>query len=226
VFSDILRQKRFLAPILIVVALALVGLIIYSTIDTLQKSAMLNIVVAPESSTIKVGNLTFKNGEHKIEPGKYNVIISKDGFVSYEETFTVKKGETKQIQVALAQSDGGIAWYANHPDDDAIFTAIGDREYEVLAKKAREKYPVIQYIPYTKRAVGGMGTEWKIDGQWSSDGRLDYIFVTANSCVDSVTAIYKQEALNYLRSKDIDLSDYVIKYNTLCGNTTSPLTDN
>ncbi|MBR2855405.1 PEGA domain-containing protein, partial [Candidatus Saccharibacteria bacterium] len=54
------------------------------------ETSMIGVLVAPSSAKIMIGGSQYKNGKYEISPGKYEVLIEKEGFVPYSGEITVE----------------------------------------------------------------------------------------------------------------------------------------
>jgi len=201
-----------IAGLIIIVLIA-----IFSIATENINNVTLNVRVTPGDATILINDKEYSNGEYRVTPGDYKVVVSKDGFDTHEDTYAAKRGETVDILVRLEQSDGGNDWYLDNPDDDKLYTEISDRKAQKDQREFAERFPIMNHVPYTdaeKYASGQAMNRFKIDAVYQED-QLS-LLVTLNTCSDYSANIYKQDALDWIRSKDIDPNDYIINYKTLC----------
>ena len=206
------KRAFLLAGCLIITALLTV--LTVTLVDNSRKTAKIDIKVAPASAIITIGGQTYQNGTYKIEPGKYSVTITKDGFTSYQEQLTIQKGETKTVSVAL-QALSGNDWYSNHPDDDMLQTGITDQQYQADYDQFTTKYPITNYVPYTYTDNNNI-ILWRIDLTYTRDGGVDTVNINANTCNQTVAQTYWQNAVNWIKTKDINPDDYIITKTDLC----------
>jgi len=193
----------------------ILGMILSSIIDVATKTAVIQITVAPVSSTIKINNKIYKNGTYKVAPKTYNAVISKDGFNDYKETFSLKKGETKKIMVALEQSNGKNDWYDNNQDDEMIREGIGDIKYDEAASEFSKENPIAEKIPYDS-------TYWSINYMTDpgNNSKIITLIITLNMQEPSpnrpnnvaLANGYKAEALAKIREWGFNPDDFYISY--------------
>ena len=72
-------KRTLIIAVAVFVAIAIIFSVYWVVIES-PKTATIDIVVAPVSADVKVGNVRFNNGKHRIEPGTYDVGITKEGF--------------------------------------------------------------------------------------------------------------------------------------------------
>jgi hypothetical protein len=195
--------------IAILFAVLVVVAVIFWLFD-LRRSATLDLLVAPRSAAVTIGGRRFNNGTHRFEPGTYDVRITKNGFQSHESTITLEQGKTTSLHICLVPDATNADYYADHPEDDMICTAIGSHEADRLAEEALAKYPILEHLPYST-------INYRIDLVFSDDPEQPpAISIFLNTCSDYSANIYREEALDWLKSRDIDPTDYQITFSTLC----------
>ena len=188
-----LSKKRIILIIAVVFALIAVFATIYWIIEA-PKTATIDVVVAPVSATVKVGGVQYRNGQHRIEPGTYNVEISKDGFGSYSGTVTLEKGQTEKIYVCLQKNENNTEYYEKN-------------EFEKLEGE-KYKDPIFQVAPFHSYSRG-----FYIDPYFDDDDSV-HIKVTLVTCIVERANGLKQNALDWLTSKNIDVNKYEIEYSS------------
>lgn len=208
-------KKKLIIIYSIFIAVILIGFLIWWLLIK-DNTATLEILVAPSSSKILINNKKYTNGTYKLKPGKYSVEISKDNFESYSGSILLNQNETTKLYQALKQKDGSSSWYIKNNKDDIIQTAIGDQKTKTVQENLTTKYPILKYIPYSN-SVNNIFI-YKIDTQFDSNNNLEYINILLNTCSTSSINQYKTNALDWIKSKGINPSDYVIKYSTPCSN--------
>jgi hypothetical protein len=193
----------------ILAAIFLIGLIIYRFIDNAQKTANIDVLVAPESAQVLIGGNHFSNKTHKIKPGEYDVSVTKNGFESYNTKLTIKAGETTQLKVFLLPSDGSYDWYNKHPEDALLLDPIKDYNYTKNLDELKKHNPIINILPIQVSEYSdnySKYTEFKINYKQSDSEK---IIVT----IDDVTGNNKDKALDMIRTKGFNPNDYTIEYN-------------
>jgi hypothetical protein len=205
-------NRRLLAVVAIAFVAILVLIAVITGIIDARKTATIDVLVAPESASVKINGHNYKNGLHKVEPGDFTVVITKDGFNSYEESFSLASGENKDLAVYLLQTDGGYDWYLSHPDDDIIMTGVGDKQAGKKANEALEKYPILKILPY--RDSNGT-SDYTISPKFTGD-ELTALVIELNTCAEYSKGIYKNEALLWLGEQGFDPNNYQIEITDIC----------
>jgi hypothetical protein len=175
----------------------------------LKKTASVDILVAPTAATVKVGYKNYRNGSHRLEPGEYNVSISMDGFKTHTQKLSVKDKDKLELYVALERTDGGLDWYADRPEEDAVYTAIADKNYEKQANIFAEKYPIVKVLPIRfANYVNNYSEyiEYRIDYELSDSGDKLVLVIT------DVTGGNRERALQKIRDKGFNPDDYEVEY--------------
>ena len=198
--------KRIVLIIAAVFALIVVIFTIYWIIEA-PKTATIDVVVAPVSANIKVGNIQFHNGQHRIEPGTYNVEISKDGFGSYSGTITLEKGQTEKLYVCLQKNENNTEYYSNNQEDADACWQVEEYEFEKLEGE-KYKDPIFQVAPFHSYSRG-----FYIDPYLEEDDSV-HIKITLVTCLAERAEGLKQNALEWLSNKKIDVNKYEIEYSS------------
>lgn len=205
-----MNQKRFKITVIsiataIVVILLTVFFFIFSNIE---KTARLEILVAPASSEIKINGKSYKNGTYAFIPGTYHVEIKKEGFNSYSGEIEIKDEKENRLYHYLEQTDGSFSWYLDHKQDDSIMATIGEYEADLTATEYIKKDPILKITPYYDEE----------NNHFSISVKNDKVTINLNACTDSLKSKYILEAQNYLKNHDLDPLDYDIDYIGLCDN--------
>jgi len=191
-------------------------IITISWLSDAKKTATIDIAVAPKSSSIRIGDKSYKNGEeHKIEPGKYNVVISMDGFKTHTEELVIEAEEIKRLYVSLEFLEGDVwEWYARHPGEDEFSMKIGGFNNTVEMERNLEQNPIMAHLPFNS-------TFYSIDATMDSDGRVAALLIRINmqepTRENNIRAaeIYKSQALNAIREMGFNPEDFLIFYRWL-----------
>lgn len=199
---DIMRIVVIIAVVIVaIIAVALIYWIIES-----PKTGKVDIVVAPVSSTVKIGDKTFKNGNHRIEPGTYDVSISKDGFGSYTGKITIEDGKTEKLYVCLEKDENNTDYYSSHQEDADACWQVEEYNFERLEGE-KYKDPIFMVAPFHSYSRG-----FYIDP--FLDGDQAHIKITLITCLADRAEGLKQNAIEWLSGKGIDLNNYPVEYSS------------
>lgn len=212
-WQHIRKSNGRLLTFISITAIALIIIIaaVTAIIDA-RKTARIDVLVAPISASVKINGRGYGNGLHKVEPGDFTVIITKDGFESYEESFSLAAGETKDLAVYLMQLDGGYGWYLAHPEDDMVMTGVGDKKASAKAAEMLAKYPILNILPHQDSE----GTfDYTISPKFSGE-ELVSLVIELNTCAEYSKGIYRNEALQWLVGQGYDPNDYKIETTDFC----------
>jgi hypothetical protein len=186
--------------IVLFVILVTVALVLWFI--SVKYSATINILVAPTESTIKVGDKTLKNGDHKFEPGEYEVNITMDGFNPYSGKITLEAGKVTDLHQYLAPASGDYQWYIDRPKEQAKLTDIADRAAFTKADQLKSEYPIVDRLPY-KSGV------YTIDYGFDTPGDNQSIYLMISSDYD-----FYSDGLNKVYELGFDPGDYKIKFDS------------
>ena len=201
-----LSNKRMILIIAVVFALIAVFVTIYWIIES-PKTATVDVVVAPVSANVKIGGVQYHNGQHRIEPGTYNVEISKDGFGSYSGTITLEKGQTEKVYVCLQKNENNTEYYEKNEEDANACWQVEEYEFEKLEGE-KYKDPIFQVSPFHSYSRG-----FYIDPYLDDDDKV-HIKITLFTCIPARAEGLKQNALEWLSEKEIDINKYEVEYSS------------
>ena len=196
-------------PFVIIISIIVFFALVISFIAYQISLATVNILVAPISSSIKINNKEYQNGQHKFSPGTYQVEISKEAFNTKTFTLNLKSGETVNLHAYLEQSDGTDSWYLTHNEDDLIRTQIGDEEATKESEKYSKKYPIVKVLPliYANYDDNYNYTEYRIDG-----GKLEGCKKEFCLKITDTTGGNEENAKRYIRENGYNPDKYEIIY--------------
>ena len=192
----------FVGLFMVLVAVAVIFAIVES-----RKSVTLDIMVAPQSAEILLNGKKYENGTQKIEPGKYEISITHEELESYQETREFTAGEEAKLYVILAGPDGDMSWYATHRDDVMIVVGIGDYYADIESKEYVASDPVFTITPYQNYDKG-----FKVNAQKGEDGAKTEIIIYLYTCDEKKLSVLKNNAIDWLNKKGIDLDNYTLTY--------------
>lgn len=202
------RNKKYLFIALVAFwAILSVAAVIFWVIE-MPKTAVIEIAVAPSNATIEIGGRRYRNGTHKIIPGDYSVKITKEGFNNFYNEFTIKEGETRKITVCLS-GDASEEWLKKHPEDDKICRAAAELGSEQW-KKENLVSDIYKVTPYHSYEDG-----FNIDAYKDDDGK-DVVTITLLSCKEARREALKENAINYLKKRNVEVEKYNITYKNGC----------
>lgn len=200
------RRKQLIKLGAIVFALLVVVALVAWIIES-PKTAKITVLVAPTDATVTIGGKRFRNGTHRIEPGTYDVEITRVDFGSYSGQITATAGQTERLYVCLEKNEDNDAYYdadANQKDYEACYT-VQEYQAEQLEKETYSD-PVFAVAPYHNYQKG-----FYID-PYIADDESVHIRITLITCLAERAEGLKQNALEWLGGKGIDTSKYPLEY--------------
>ena len=201
-----LNVKRIIIIAAVVFAVIALAATVYFVIEA-PKTANIDIVVAPVSATVTIGEKNFGNGKHRIEPGTYNVQITKDGFSGYTGQITIEAGKTEKLYVCLEKNENNTDYYASHQEDANACWQVEEYNFEKLEG---EKYsdPIFNVAPYHSYSRG-----FYIDPYFDEEDRVRIKITLVTCLVDRADGL-KRNAEEWLSQKGIDVEKYRIEYSS------------
>lgn len=187
--------------IIAILAVLLVGGLVWLLVDRAQKTATINVTITPESSQITIDGKQ-ASSSNRIRPGAYVVSVEKEGFHSYEESVDVGSNEVIDLYVALEpSSDETQGWYDENPEDAGALERVLDNQYTQEATTITENFPVISILPY----IAPRGA-YTINYGLSQQADTQAIYISY------YTDVGRDLALQYIRDNGFNPDDYEIIY--------------
>ncbi len=147
ILNKLSRKQIILLGILIIVIPIAIILIIF--INSLINNATIEVLVAPESSTITIDGRKISNGEIKVTPGTHEISAEKTGFTTQTINVSVEKNSSAQAFIILeSNSDDTKDWFTEHAEDQAIVEQILGEEFNQESASASGQYPIMDDLPY------------------------------------------------------------------------------
>lgn len=181
--------------ILFIAPFVIWGVISFSKIGTEE----VKLITVPSDSIVKIDNKEYKNKESiRLKPGKYSAVASKEGFESLAQELEVKKSEdTMLVSLLPAKTPEAQQWAIKN---QGFYLKAEGKVGTLMAEEGEafiEKYPVTKWLPLQK-------STYLIGYKEAGEG----IIITI-----SASEGYREAALEELRKKGADLSDYKIEFN-------------
>lgn len=192
-------------PIIIVSFLVVLFVIlaVVNFVSQADKTAKLEIEVAPSDATIILNQSKTRGGKRRIEPGKYTVTVSRAGFAVQSKEVTLKDGSDEYVGIALeSNSPSTKDWYSEHPKDLKIAERITSINFDQQSEKNTD--PILGSLPFV-----GPGETYQIDySATDSNGKVSVV-------VSYVNEEAKQDAVNWFSNNNFDITKYNVTYTDL-----------
>ncbi len=129
-----------------------------STIANRGKTAILNIEVVPNGSSITINGKGTRAGKVPVKPGDYNVIVSHFGFITEKRQVGTTAKKTSYVGVSLVPNSSATNdWYRSHPADAKKAEAISSHNFDAASAELANN-PLVRRLPYI-----GAGFEFRVD---------------------------------------------------------------
>lgn len=143
------RRKRSLKLSIIIIAIAILGILIYSVITLMYRAGKVKIVVlyAPYASKVQIDGTPYgNNATHYIVPGKHHVKVEFENFKTIEEDYDITS-DSEIYGRLVAENDAGKEYAKQHMSEfDSVSGLIGTKEAE-YGQSIREQYPLMSKLP-------------------------------------------------------------------------------
>ncbi len=203
-------MKRKVVVFIIVVVLIMGFGITYIFRNSVGTTANLQIEVAPSKSTLTINGNNSKGGSIKVKPGKYDISVSKKGFVTQSQAINIIASESKFVGFVLVPNTPETKdWYQFNQSDNYKAQGISSTLATSSSSDALKQLPFIQELPYI-----GPGYYYRVDyGYLDSNAQgSPVVFISSAS---NVTHQARQAALTWIREKGYDVSDFKVVFRTM-----------
>lgn len=198
------HYRRRIITGVILAFVVITGVIIFAQVQTArerQGTIAVPVEVVPRDATVKLsdGQQLPNRGAAYIKPGDHKVIVSKEGFTTRTYNLRVSENSVPYIYIGLAgKTKEAKDWQKNHARDYQnleLLTVEKNRDYTTLLRSAN---PIVEILPIKD-------PYYTIDYRNGDNDSIELsIFGTSPR--------YREIALEYLRSKGYDPTDYRITY--------------
>lgn len=107
-------------------------------------------VVPTRGTVITIDGKAVKEGGVTLEPGSYNVTVSRDGFASETRQATVQEGQVTTVAVILDSNAPETAnWYTDNPSDTSKAEGIAGQIFEAETVTRANSLPILKRLPKT-----------------------------------------------------------------------------
>lgn len=196
-------RRQLLAGVIVCVVLVTGATIWYNIWLAQQRAGKIAVPVqvVPNDArvTLSTGQLLPSSGTAYIVPGTYKVTVKKEGFDSQTRDLRVSNNALGYVYIGLAaRSDDAKAWQTRHQTDYQYLeslTVARNRDYNALFASTN---PIVSVLPIKD-------PYYSIDYQNRDDASVELI-------IWGTSPRSRQAALDMLRSKGYDPTDYRIRY--------------
>lgn len=222
--EDQRKKRNFIILITFAIALFLVLPITFFILD-LQKTATVNILLAPSFAKVNIDGKEYQSGTERINSYAGKVTVSANGFQSKELEVNLEGGKTTDLYVYLVPNDGNMNWYDERPSERQILSAIGDSFAIIQSENYHTAHPIIDILPISVAEVN------EVTQEILHDYRIDYgefEGCETDFClkITDHTGRDYENALQYIRDHNYNPDDYQIIYQNDNMELTSPRATN
>lgn len=191
---------------IILVIFAIIGFIIDA-----QKTATLDILVAPSFAKVEIRNKKYVSTANiRLKPGEVTAYVTAQGFETEEVILNLTKNEEAQIYLSLNPTDENADFYVNNPEEADLVQRINERLVNINANLYIKEHPIVNILPINiveYNQQNNLWTEYRIDyGEFSN--------CKTNFClkITDTTGGNYEKALDQIRNKGFNPDDYEIIY--------------
>jgi hypothetical protein len=195
--------------ILIVLVLAIIGVCVGRAIYLNINNATLKVLVAPDDAKVLIGGKRYRNGEHHIKPGEYEVKITRDGFEEYTSQVSIEEKGYGEVYLCMNNTDG-VDWYSNNEKYAHLCDVVNEHQYDKeMAEKFSDK--IFSVTPFHSYEKG-----FNIDAQLNEETKKITVTIEPLSCRYERAKALEKNALEWLEKAGVNPSDYTIEYYEPC----------
>ena len=140
------HYKIFIAVVIGIIIAAIGVIIIIPIVKENSRPTILEISVAPTTARIEIGGKIYHNGTQVVEPGKYDVKVSQDGFGSKTVQVDAKAHQQTTLTTYLVHEKEGLAYYERSTADIEILRLNTNSEEVAKFLEAYDKKVSIRSI--------------------------------------------------------------------------------
>lgn len=190
--------------IILLVTVVFVAIVVIIIVLALIPKATLTFTIAPTEATVSINGKEQKIKNQQsitVAPGEQKIIISRDEFGSYEETVTVKNGQTHEVIGALDPQTDAAHRLMETPEAQEVLQRVTAKTIQVVTGNQAEKYPLMNELPIKDKfySIVVCGSE-----KYPKDTSKIAI------CIKLYDLEAKQSALDDIESRGYKLEDYEI----------------
>ena len=195
--------------ILIVLVLAIIGVCVGRAIYLNINNATLKILVAPDDAKVLIGGKRYRNGEHRVKPGEYEVKITREGFEDYSGQVSIEEKGYAEVYLCMNNTDG-VDWYNNDGKYAHICDVVNEHQYD---KETAEKFSdkIFSITPFHSYEKG-----FNIDASLDEETKKITVTIEPLSCRYERAKGLEKNALEWLEKAGVNLNDYKIEYYEPC----------
>lgn len=197
-------NKRVFYVLLLLAVFIITPVILWAVISYTNKDTVeVSVLVVPKDSKVKIGDKEYSNKERvKLKPGDYPVTISKDGFETVKDEFSLDKNDVQPAIIASLSpvSEDAIKWSRKNNSEYLRFEGKVGAISEKKGEEFGRMYPITRWLPLDKAV-------FVIGYKQVSDNAKDGIVVTIRASEG-----YREAALQEIRDRGDEPGDYNIEF--------------
>lgn len=197
------------AIILIVLFVIIIGIFVGRAIYLNINNATLKVLVAPEDAKVLIGGKRYRNGEHHVKPGNYDVKITREGFEEYTGQLSIEEKGYGEVYFCMNNTDG-VDWYSNDEKYAHLCDVVNEHQYD---KETAEKFSdkIFSVTPFHSYEKG-----FNIDAKLDDETKKITVTIEPLSCRYERAKALEKNALEWLEKAGVDTNDYEIVYYEPC----------
>lgn len=197
------------AIILIVLFVAIIGIFVGRVIYLNINNATLKVLVAPEDAKVLIGGKRYRNGEHHVKPGNYDIKITREGFEEYTGQLSIEEKGYGEVYFCMNNTDG-VDWYSNNEKYAHLCDVVNEHQYD---KETAEKFSdkIFSVTPFHSYEKG-----FNIDSKLDDETKKITVTIEPLSCRYERAKALEKNALEWLEKAGVDTNDYEIVYYEPC----------
>ena len=168
------------------------------------ETSMIGVLVAPSSAKIMIGGSQYKNGKYEISPGKYEVLIEKEGFEPYSGEITVEDKHISYVTACLQPVNEGDNYYNENEEDASICQSYEELVDTVAWDQLAMLDEIFDYAPIHNKKEG-----YYVDPYFNENGDL-IVKLSFKDCAQT-EAVLEKRAYDSMREEGLNPDNYVFE---------------
>lgn len=205
------KRRKQLFIVGVIAFIILIVIVIFLFIVDSQKTASVDILVAPSFAKVEINGKKYKSKTTtRVKPGEATAVISADGFESQEINLTFEKDVETKVYVILNPTTGNADFYKNNPTEANLAQRISEALVRINADLYLKEHPIINVLPIIVTDYNQETNTWleyRIDYGEFQECATDFCL----KITDTTGGNYNR-AIEKIREKGFNPDDYEFIY--------------
>lgn len=168
------------------------------------ETSMVEILVAPNTAKVIIGEEQYTNGTYEVAPGEYKVSIEENGFEPYAGTIIVSDKHKTYLTTCLQPTQGNEEYYNNNPEQYLLCQTSEEIADAAAWDQNALTDKIFDYTPFHDDEEG-----FYVDPYYNDNNEL-IVEITLKDC-SQAEATLEEKAYNWIREQGLDPTKYTFE---------------